>query len=178
MKLPESKRSRIKIKEKYKIRKDGKVSRDGKTLSKAYERRYSHKIVQTYMLDRQDRVRNKKGQWISNKQADKYKELMTRSKERTDRKTKQKKLSVSRRQTKGRFMQANYAHTFECTCYIEEGITTHEEDKVGRTITHYYTISTSEQISLGTAEIKHNQHYPAHTLININHSSTKVLSFD
>ena len=178
VKLEKTKHSRTKPKQDFKIGKDGRVIKDKKRISKTYEKKYSHKILQTYILDRQQKVRNKKGHWVNKKQSEKYKELRKIAKERKKRQTDIKTVSVSKRKTKGRFMKGNYAHTFECTCYIEEGITTHEDDKTGHVVTHYYTISSSEHLTLGQAENRHNRHYPTHELININHSSTKVLSFD
>lgn len=178
MKLKEKKSGRTLPKEDFRIAKDGTVIRKDKRLSKAYERKYSHKVLETYRVDKQGKVRTAKGHFTTTKLGEKYKELKGIALERKDKKSLLVKESRPSRKIKGRFMSKNYAHMFECTCYIEEGITTHEDDKTGRTLTHYYTISADEQITLGQAEKRHDRHYPTHTLLNIRHASTKVLSFD
>jgi len=169
---------RLRPKQDYEITKEGRVKRDTKQISPAYERKYSHKIVQSYSVDKRGRLHGKKGRFQSKVVQEKYDELIERTKKRTDKKLAQKQVTVSKKQTKGRFMSANYALTYECTCYIEEGISTHEDDKYGHTITHYYTISSSEHITLSSAKTRHDNHYPTHNLLHIEHSSTKVLSFD
>jgi len=176
LKLTTSKRTRPK--EDFEITKKGRVKRDKKIISPAYERKYSHKIVQSYSVDKVGRLHGKKGRFQSSQVQQKYDELIERSKRRTEKRLGSKQVTISKKQSKGRFMSANYAFTYECTCFIEEGITTHEDDKFGRTLTHYYTISSSEHITLNEASKRHDSHYPTHTLINIEHSSTKVLSFD
>lgn len=176
MKLNESKRTRPK--EEFEITKKGKIKREKKIISLAYERKYSHKIVQAYTLDKRGRLHGKSGKFQSKEIKEKYDELIERSKQRTQKRLDRKEVTISKKQTKGRFMSATYAHTYECSCFIEEGITTHSDDKYGRTLTHYYTISSHDYITLNEASNRHDSHYPTHTLINIEHSSSKVLSFD
>lgn len=172
VKLEKSKR---KPKEHFQITKTGKVTRKGKTISKAYEKKYSHKIVQNYSVDSRGILHDSKGRFVKKEVKQKYDTLIETSKKRTEKKLSDKQPSTTSKVYSGKFMKSNYALTFECTCYIEEGVSTHEEDKVGHVVTHYYTISSSRLIKNSEAKRKHDNHYPTHSLINIEHSSTKVL---
>ncbi len=176
--LVELKKSkRIRPKSDFEITKTGKVKKDKKVMSTAYEKKYSHKVVQNYSVDKKDRLHDKRGRFVSNKVKEKYDSLIEHSRKRTGKKLESKEPTTSRQVIKGRFMKSNYALTYECTCYIEEGITTHEDDKYGHVITHYYTISSPSLLTNSQARNRHDNHYPTHDIINIEHSSTKVLSF-
>lgn len=171
------KSKRIKPKEKYEISKTGRVKRDTKIISPAYERKYSHKIVQSYSIGKGGRLHGKRGRFQSNIVKEKYDKLIKTSRKRTSKRTESTKVTTTKKVTKGRFMKGTYAFTYECTCYIEEGISTHEDDKYGHTVTHYYTISSNEELTLNQAKQEHDRHYPTHSLLDIRHSSTKVIGF-
>lgn len=173
-----NKSKRIKPKEDYRITKTGKVTKQNKTISTAYEKKYAHRIVENYTLDKKGRLHNNKGRFQSAKTKEKYDKLVELAKSKTDKRKESDKVTTTRRTDKGHFMKSNYALTYECTCYIEESSTTNDEDKTGQIKTHYYTISSKNLLTYDAAISRHNRHYPNHSLINIDHISTKILSFD
>lgn len=176
VKLKSSKRT--KPKEDFEITKKGRVKKDRRLITPAYERKYSHKIVQNYTVDKNERLHNKRGRFVSSQVKSKYDSLIERSRKRTKKKLDKKEVTTTRKEIPSKFLSSSYAFTYECTCYIQEGITTHEDDKYGRTLTHYYTISSNHYLTSEQAKSKHDRHYPTHDLIHIEHTSTKVIGFD
>lgn len=171
-------KKRTKLREELEISKQGEVKRKGKKISKAYEKKYSEDILQLYSKDDRGRYHNKKGRFVSNKAGEKYEYLVEVTKTKRDKKLKAKEVTYSERIEKGRFMSKSLAITYECTCYIHQQYTTNPDERKGRVIQHYYTISSNNYITNQTAKRKHDKHFPDHELLNIEHTSTKVLSFE
>lgn len=175
VKLNKSKR-RI-ARENYNITKGGNVTKDNRIISPAYEKKYAHKVLENYTVDKNGRLHDSKGYWANRKTKEKYDKLTEIAREKTTKKKDSEKVTTTRTTQKGHFMKSNYALTYECTCYIEQKSTTNDDEKTGQVASHYYTISTPRLLTYNEAITRHNHHFPFHDLLNIEHRSTKVLSF-